>query len=365
MSLETLSQLFNFNVTQYNKPDLMIYRGHDGSIYKISTNEFKDRVINLALGLKELGVKPETKIILLSENRPEWHITDFACHLLSAVVVPIFPTLVAEQLEYIIQNSDSEFVVISNLVQANKIQPVRTNLKKIKNIIAMEEEAAKDDTIFFKKVLDLGSEQDDTAFFEDSIKLAKPDVIATIIYTSGTTGLPKGVMLSHQNIVSNFLACSKVIEINSSDRGLSFLPLSHAFGRTVDYLYFYKGLSIIYSNINNVAQDLQENKPTIMAAVPRFYEKVKSRIETKVEEEGGLKKRLFNWAVNVGRKKANLSLRGVSGGILLNVLFKIANNLVLSKIRLGTGGNIKYFISGGAPLSIEVAHFFYAIGLKI
>ncbi len=365
MKPETLSQLFDVNVTQYNKPDLLNYRGQDGAFYKISSNEFKDSVINFALGLKNFGIKPESKIILISENRPEWHIVDFACHLLNAVVVPIYPTLIAEQIEYIIQNSDSELVVLSDLVQANKIDTIRKNLKKVKNIVAMDQEAAKDEVVLFEQVLKSGREQDDTEFYDKAIQLAKPDVIATIIYTSGTTGVPKGVMLSHKNVVSNVLACDKVLDLNASDRGLSFLPLSHVFERMVDYLYFYKGLSIIYSGIENVAHDVEKTKPTIMASVPRFYEKVKSKITSTVEEKGGINEVLFNWALNVGRRKSEHSMAGEAEEFLLKIYYKMADKLVLSKIRDRLGGNIKYFIAGGAPLSKEVAHFFLAAGLKI
>jgi long-chain acyl-CoA synthetase len=365
MRLETLCQLFKFNVTNYNKPDLLIYRGHDGSFYNISSNEFKDRVINLALGLKQLGVKPSTKIILLSENRPEWHIVDFACHLLNAVVVPIFPTLIAEQIEYIVQNSESELVVVSNEIQANKIDQIRNTIKKVKHVLAMQPDAVKGETVAFEAVLEMGREQDDTDFFDTAVNSAKPEVVATIIYTSGTTGLPKGVMLTHKNMVSNFLACSQVLEVGTSDRGLSFLPLSHAFERTVDYLYFYRGVSIVYSTMETVAQDLAESKPTIMAAVPRFYEKVKARIEANAQQGGGIKKKIFDWAIRVGRKKADCRFKGKRGGFFLNLKYSLANKLVFSKITALTGGHMKFFISGGAPLSQEVAYFFHSVGLKV
>ncbi len=361
MNLETLCQLFKFNVTTYNRPDLLIYRGHDGALYNISSNEFKDRVINFALGLKVLGVKPNTKVTLLSE----WHIVDFACHLLNAVVVPIFPTLIADQIEYIIQNSESEFVVLSTGSQANKIDQVRHQLKKVKHFLAVESSVNGEDIIDFGSVLEMGRGEDDSDFLDTAVMAAKPDVIATIIYTSGTTGPPKGVMLTHKNIVSNFLACSRVLKVNTSDRGLSFLPLSHAFERTVDYLYFYRGMSIVYSKMETVVQDLMEAKPTVMAAVPRFYEKVKARIEAKAQEEGGIKKKIFDWALTVGQKKTESFFAGQNGSFLLNLKYALANKLVLSKIKALTGGNVKFFISGGAPLSTEVAKFFYWIGLKI
>jgi len=363
MGVETLTELLHVNVTRYNKPDLLMYRGRDGAFYKISSNEFKDRVVHFALGLKHLGVKPETKVSLLSENRPEWHIADFACHLLGAVVVPIFPTLIAEQIEYIVQNSDSEFVIVSNQNQLNKIQAIRRRSKKVKRVITME--GAEDQTVSFQQVLETGREQDDADFFGRAVNLAKPEDVATIIYTSGTSGEPKGVMLTHKNIVSNFLACYKILTLDTSDLGISVLPLSHAFERTVDYFYFYTGISILYSSIDTVAQDLPAAQPTVMAAVPRFFEKVRARVEAAVEEGGALKRKLFRWAMRVGREKAELELAGKKVGLRLNFKHSLADQLVFSKIRARTGGRMKYFISGSAALSYEVAMFFYACGLKI
>lgn len=343
----------------------MVYRGKAGAFYKISSNEFKDRVINFALGLKKLGIKPESKVILLSENRPEWHIADFACHLLNAVVVPIFPTLIAEQIQYIVQNSDSEAIILSNKQQAGKIHQIKPELKKVKTIVTMEPEAALEEDLCFEKVIECGREQDDAGFFEKAVQSADADTVATIIYTSGTTGAPKGVMLTHKNIVANVMGCSKVIDITSSDRGLSFLPLSHAFERTVDYLYFYRGATVIYSSIDRVAEDMLETQPTIMASVPRFYEKVKSKIESNVQQSGFIKQKLFHWAIQIGRQKFQTDMNSHKRGLKLSLFFGIANKLVLSKIRARTGDRIKYFISGGAPLSSDVAQFFFATGLKI
>ncbi|RMF66498.1 MAG: long-chain fatty acid--CoA ligase [Calditrichaeota bacterium] len=365
MSIQTLSQLFEHNVATFNKPDLLIYRGRDGKFHNLSTNEFKDRVIHCALGLRELGVKQETKLLLLSENRPEWHIVDFACHLLSAVIVPIFPTLVADQIAYIAENSESEFVLVSNQKQLSKIEAIRDELKRVKQIVTFEV-AETEGTLPFERLLQLGREQDERGFFPQAVQLAEPDVIATIIYTSGTTGTPKGVMLTHRNFVSNVLDCAQALRLDTSDRGLSFLPLSHAFERTVDYTYFYRGASIVYSaSPEMVARDLEESRPTVMASVPRFYEKIKSRVESSVEQQGGLKKKLFSWALDVGRQKGQNFLNQKRDGLALKLKYALADRLVLSKIRGRTGGQLRYFISGGAPLSAEVARFFLSVGLKI
>lgn len=366
MSIETLSQLFDYCVTNYNKPDLLIYRGQDDTYYKISSNEFKYRVVNFALGLRELGIKQDIKVVLLSENRPEWHVVDFACHLLGAVVVPIFPTLIPDQIEYIVNDCEAVMIVVSNQQQANKIKQIREQVKKVKHILAFEHDASDDNMLSFESVLETGSEQDDTEFYDKALKTAKTDMLATIIYTSGTTGVPKGVMLSHKNFVSNVLDCCQALRITQDDKCLSFLPLSHAFERTVDYTYLYSGATIIYSSsMDNVAEDLEKTGPTIMASVPRFYEKVKAKIEAKAAKEGGLKKKIFDWAIKTGGQKAARTLEGKSGGAILNLKYFLACKLVLGKIQARTGGNLKYFISGGAPLSAEVAQFFFAAGLRI
>jgi len=366
MNIETLSQLFDYNVSNFNKPDLLVYRGQDDEYYNISSNEFKSSVVNFALGLRELGIKQDTKVVLLSENRPEWHVVDFACHLLGAVVVPIFPTLIPEQIEYIVNNSEAELIVVSNSQQAAKIGEIKDQIKKVKNVIAFEENAAKEDILFFEVLLQKGREQNDRDFYDKAVKLAKPEMISSIIYTSGTTGIPKGVMLSHRNFVSNVLDAVDMIEITAQDKCLSFLPLCHAFERMLDYAYFYAGATIVYSAHNdNVALDLEKTGPTIMAAVPRFYEKVKAKIEAKAARAGGLKKKIFEWAIKVGGEKGKYILQDKSGGFILNLKYSLADKLVLAKIQAKTGGNLKYFISGGAPLSAEVARFFFAAGLRI
>lgn len=365
MSVQTLSQLFNYNVTHFNRSDLLIYRGQDGAFHKISTNEFKDRVVSFALGLKELGVKSDTKVLLLAENRPEWHIVDFACHLLGAVLVPIFPTLIPDQIEFIANNSESRIVIVSNEMQLAKIQQIRAQLKRVKQVIVFNGTEATEDTLSFDQVLRSGSEFDGEEFLARSVNVVQADEIATLIYTSGTTGTPKGVMLSHKNIVSNFLACTHYLKLDESDVAVSFLPLSHAFERTVDYFYFYNGLSIVYSSNETVAQDLEVWRPTIMAAVPRFYEKVRARVLARAEAGSKIKKGLFDWAVDVGRQRVEAVLGRRDGKEPSQWQYRLAEKLVFSKIQARTGGRMKYFISGSAPLSSEVATFFFSVGFTV
>ena len=190
MSVQTLNQLLEHTLSTYNKPNLLRYRGRDGQFHNISTNEFKSRIINLALGLRDLGAKKGTKVTLLSENRPEWHVTDFACHLLGAVVVPIFPTLIPDQIEYIINNSESEFVLVSNQNQLSKILDIRAEMPRMKRVIVFDKDAATDEVASFASILETGRGIDDNGFFASALKAVEPDDLATIIYTSGTTGTP-------------------------------------------------------------------------------------------------------------------------------------------------------------------------------
>lgn len=366
MSIQTLSELFDLTTSRYNKPDHLVYRGKDGHFHNISTNEFRSRVINLALAFKELDMNKGCKLLLLSENRPEWHITDFAAHLLGVVIVPIFPTLIPDQIAYIIQHSECETIVVSNSKQLKKIRRIWDQLNGIKQVIVFDKEDTDEGSRSFEELLLIGRDIDEERFYPEALKSVSSDDLATLIYTSGTTGVPKGVMLSHGNFAANFVAATNLLDLTDADKGLSFLPLCHAFERTVDYVYFYCGCSINYCSGNEmIVPDLLESSPTIMASVPRFYEKVKTKIESKAEMDGGLKKLIFNWAMGIGSRKVDNYLDGRSDSLIFALQHRIADKLVFSKIKQRVGGKLKYFISGGAPLSAEVARFFLSAGLKI
>jgi len=367
MQPETLSQLFVHNVTTFSKSNLLSYTTDEAVRVQISSDEFRNTVVKLACGLKQLGVQQQSKVIVLAENCPQWHMVDFACHLLGAIVVPIFPTLVPKQILYVLENSESEFIVVSNAAQLEKIVQIQQAAPGIKWIISMQpvqQEGAKLTTL--DRVVRDGAEKLPPDFLAAAVKLAKPDDIATIIYTSGTTGVPKGVMLSHKNFIANMRASGDILPVSPADQGLSFLPLSHAFERTIDYVYFNKGVSIHYtSNIENVVNDIQSVRPTIMGSVPRFYEKIKSRILAAAEEGGAVKKMLFSWALSVGLDYRRQRLGPGKVALLTTLKHHLASKLVLTKIQAKLGGRINFFISGGAPLSAEVAQFFFAAGLPI
>ena len=364
--VETLSQLFLNTIKSYAKDDLMLYK-KDGSYTPISTDEFGKDVKHFALGLRELGYEAGDKLIILSENRPEWVMTDLASLCLGGISVPIYTSLVPEQIQYIIDNSDAKVVVFSDEEMWGKIKAIRSELAKVEHYITCQADGP-EGTLTFADVQKRGEKlaEDQPDLFEELALKVKPEDVASIIYTSGTTGVPKGVMLKHSNFVSNVHAVLKIIEFTHKDTVLSFLPLSHVLERMVTFAYLSKGCSIAYAeSIETVAENLLEVRPHIMVSVPRVFEKIYAKVMDNVLASSSLKRKIFFWAVKIGREygKNKLLNQPVSGSLQFKK--KIAHKLVFSKIIEKTGGRVRFFVSGGAPLSKDIAEFFYAMGLII
>lgn len=364
--VETLSQLFLNTIKSYAKDDLMLYK-KDGSYTPISTDEFGKDVKHFALGLRELGYEAGDKLIILSENRPEWVMTDLANLCLGGISVPIYTSLVPEQIQYIIDNSDAKVVVFSDEEMWGKINVIRSELAKVEHYITCQADGP-EGTLTFADVQKRGEKlaEDQPDLFEELALKVKPEDVASIIYTSGTTGVPKGVMLKHSNFVSNVHAVLKIIEFTHKDTVLSFLPLSHVLERMVTFAYLSKGCSIAYAeSIETVAENLLEVRPHIMVSVPRVFEKIYAKVMDNVLASSSLKRKIFFWAVKIGREygKNKLLNQPVSGSLQFKK--KIAHKLVFSKIIEKTGGRVRFFVSGGAPLSKDIAEFFYAMGLII
>ncbi|HEX9309308.1 MAG TPA: long-chain fatty acid--CoA ligase [Gemmatimonadaceae bacterium] len=368
----TLNQLFFDAVSRYDRPDALQVK--TGGVYKpISHAVVADRVRHLARGLSSLGVRRGDRVAILAENRPEWAIADFACLTAGLTDVPIYPTLPADQIAYILKDSGAVAIFVSNKAQAEKIREIRSQLPALKTVIGFDEIPA----LTNMSITELekrgasgggGSEtKESIATYREDALLVKPDDLATIIYTSGTTGEPKGVMLSHDNIYSNVQASRTKIPFEGEDTALSFLPLSHIFERMGGhYLMFATGTSIAYAeSIDTVPVNLQEARPTIVLSVPRLYEKMYARILETALTGGFLKKKIFFWARGVAERWANEKLAGKEPGGLLATQYAIAQKLVFSKLKARTGGRLRYFVSGGAPLSPEINKFFYAAGLVI
>jgi long-chain acyl-CoA synthetase len=365
----TLNQLFFDAVKRFNKPDaLQVKVG--GRYEPISHATMFSRVRHAALGLAELGVRHGDRVALLSENRPEWAIADYACLASGVIDVPIYPNETSEAAAYIINNSGAAAAFVSTAEQAAKIAAARPHCPNLKHVIGFSDVRVQgvDHTLLeleARGAAVLTPERED-AFTRDAMAV-KPDHLATIIYTSGTTGEPKGVMLTHDNLYSNVKASAEVIPFTGHDTCLSFLPLSHVFERMAGhYLMMATGTSIAYAeSIDTVPVNLTEVRPTLVLSVPRLYEKMYARVLENALAGGGVKKQIFFWARAVADRWADQKLAGREPAGLLALQYAVAQHLVFSKLQARTGGRMRYFVSGGAPLASEINKFFYAAGLVI
>jgi long-chain acyl-CoA synthetase len=364
--VETLSQLFLNTCRTYRKDNLLMSK-REGRYVPISTADFEARVRHLSAGLRELGLQAGDKVVIFSENRPEWVMTDFAVLCAGGITVPIYTSLMPEQVKYIINDSDATFVVCSNRDLWSKVEAVRKDLPKVRHFIIIDEEATAG-TMTLGEVAGRGKTAAGAGpgAFDAAAAAIKPDDLASIIYTSGTTGIPKGVMLSHGNFVSNSKALDAVTEFVHADTILSFLPLSHVLERMTTFSFLYKGASIAYAeSVDTVAENLVEVRPTIMVSVPRLFDKIYARVMDNVLTQSPLKRKIFFWALRVGKKYGGKKLRKEPISWTLTAQRNLAGKLVFSKIVERTGGRVKFFVSGGAPLSKDVAEFFYALGIII
>lgn len=364
--IETLAKIFLNTEKTYQKEAMMLVK-RKGQYRPISTAEFSRRVRNISAGLRALGLKREDKLIILSENRPEWVMVDLAAICLGAITVPIYTSLTPQQIRYIINDSEARFVVCSNPEMWAKLEGIKSELPLVVKYIMIDDPAPAG--VIPLKELEKEGERENRLNPEDFEKIALsigPDDLATIIYTSGTTGVPKGAMLRHYNLVSNVQALRSVIEFTSKDTVLSFLPLSHVLERMCTFAWIYVGATIAYAeSVDTVAQNLVEVRPTIMVSVPRLFDKFYARVIDNVLSSSNLKKKIFFWALKVGRKYARTKINKESISFWLNFRYRLAYKLVFSKIVEKTGGRVRFFVSGGAPLSRDIAEFFYAMGILV
>jgi len=364
--VDTISQLFLNTVKSYPKDDLVLYK-KDGAYVPMSTQQVSDWVRLFALGLRSLGAATGDKLIILAENSPFWVMTDVSNLCIGGITVPIYISLMPEQIKYIIDNSDAKIVVCSSPELWEKVRVIKDELTKVNHFITFQAEAppgAK--TVAAVQAQGKELDADQPGLFEQLAGEVKPSDIASIIYTSGTTGIPKGVMLTHDNFISNVKAVDEVIPFSPEDTALSFLPLSHVLERMVSFVYLYEGISIGYAeSIETLGVNLNEIKPTIMVAVPRIFEKIYAAVIDNVLTSSPLKRKIFFWAAELGKVYGRKKLQGESIPGALSFKHKLAHKLVFSKIIAKTGGNVRFFVSGGAALSKDIAEFFYAMGLVV
>ncbi|HEX2717908.1 MAG TPA: long-chain fatty acid--CoA ligase [Gemmatimonadaceae bacterium] len=368
----TLCQLFFEAVEQHDRPDALRHRVN-GDWRDISHRELLARVRRTGRGLQSLGVRPGDRVAILSENRPEWAIADFACLTSHVVDVPIYPQLPADQVAYILRDSGAIAAFVSDAAQAAKIVAKRAELPALRHVVVFDAGGAPGADLTLDALEERGGADDERAAAEyrGNALTVRPDDVATLIYTSGTTGAPKGVMLTHDNFWSNVNACITRVPDAFADGehnvALSFLPLSHVFERMAGhYEAFRTGTTIAYAeSIDTVARDLEEVRPTIACSVPRLYEKMYARVLENALAAGTIRKRVFFWARHAATRWADATLAGRDPGALLGLQYRIARRLVFSKLHARTGGRLRYFVSGGAPLAPAINQFFYAAGLQI
>ena len=345
----------------------------DGQWKEWSGREFIRQAKTAALGLASLGVKSGDRVALMSENRPEWYLTDLAVLGLHAVDVPIYPNNLADEVAYILNDSGAGVLLVSTKTQLYKAVEARNSVESLGPIVVFDElddSEKADDILDWSGLLKLGEGYENKSLFDDTWPEVTLDDLATIIYTSGTTGPPKGVMLTHGNLISNVETTYRVNResVLGHQRALSFLPLSHVLERTIGYYTaFYHGDGEIYiwQDIKNLKQAFLEVRPTMMVSVPRIYEKIYNGIKEIRNEASPVKKVIIDWALRIGNRYVAVLERGETPPIALEAKYRLAYKLLFSKIYEGLGGSVRLMISGGGPLAAHIARFMLAANILI
>ena len=348
-----------YQLETYNLKKALITK-RDNKWDAISSQEYLDQANAISRGLLILGVEPNDKIALISStNRTEWSVMDIGILQLGAQNVPIYPTISKEDYEYVLNHSEAIYCFVSDQSIIEKLNQIKGNTK-LKGVYTFDDIVGEKS---WKEVLELGKDQSNQDIVEARKKNVKPDDLATLIYTSGTTGRPKGVMLSHNNLVSNVLSSNKNVPLNyGKDIALSFLPICHVFERMILYLYQYCGVSVYFAeSIEKLSENAQDIKPNVMTAVPRLYEKIYDKIYAKGEELTGLKKKLFFWAVNLGLKYEPYG----ANGWWYEKQLALARKLIFTKWQAALGGELKLMVSGSAALQPRLTRVFAAAGMPI
>ena len=368
MDYKNLAEIIPGNAARLGDRTAYMYK-KDGDYRAINFNEVNNWVRKISGGLASLGIKRADKVAIVSENRYEWAFTDYAILALGAVNVPIYPSLLPSQIEYILNDSGAKVVLCSNKIQYDKLNKIRGNCPNIIKVIAYDYSSDMKDAMSLEEFLEKGVEfnEKNPAYIDDELKKINVDDMVTIIYTSGTTGEPKGAMLTHGNLISNIQGGLDALDVDETDVFLSFLPLCHVFERMAGhFLAASIGATIAYAeSIDTVAENMGEIHPTVMTSVPRLYEKIYARVLENVEAGSGVKRKIFYWAIGVGREYVNHLMDKKPIGFGLQFKRNLAYKLVFSKLAERVGGKLRFFISGGAPLSKEIGEFFGAAGLFI
>ena len=367
MDTITINQMVQNTIQQHGSKTALSHKV-DKEYQDISYTSLAERIKHFCLGLTELGLQKGDRVALLSENRPEWAITDLAILAGGGVTVPMFATSTSGQVEYIVRDSGAKIICVSSERQLQKIKEWDENVPTSLQHIVIFDELEDDSVRTFDQVCQLGQQvENGDEVYQQASEAVTPDDLASIIYTSGTTGDPKGAMLTHINFMSNVQAATRIVTIGADDIFLSFLPLSHVFERMGGhYLPLSSGATIAYAESPfTIRQNMQEVRPTIMMSVPRVYEAMHERILNSVKEGSPTKQKIFHWSVGVGSKVSQAIQQKQKPSFGLSMKASIANKLVFEKLKAVTGGRLRFFVSGGAPLSKAIAEFFHAAGILI
>ncbi|MCK6620922.1 MAG: long-chain fatty acid--CoA ligase [Calditrichaceae bacterium] len=369
MNYSSLSEMFFTTCRKFSERTGILYK-EEGGYQPLKFKEIQAAVASLAGGLISLGVKKGDRVVIFSENCKEWAFFDYAILSLGAISVPIYATLLPKDVEYIINDCEAKIVVVSNLIQFGKLLEIEKGIRNVEKYVLIDPAGVNHPkAIPLERFYEIGQAylEENPGVVEKSVAGLTRSDLATFIYTSGTTGEPKGVMLTHENFLSNIEASARAIPVTENDTFLSFLPLSHVFERMAGHFFVnHQGAAIAYAeSIETVPQNLQEVRPTVMTSVPRLFEKIYARVVGSVEEGSPLKRKLFHWAIGVGRVVTEYRQKNkpLPGG--LKIKYAVANKLVFSKLKERVGGRIRFFASGGAPLAKEIGEFFTAAGLMI
>lgn len=360
MEITRTFDLLEQHVKLYDKEDALASKV-DGKWIKISSREYQKNANLISYALLSMGLKRGDKIAIITNNRFEWNFVDMGASQIGVVTIPIYPTISVEEYEYILKHAEPVLIFIADKSLYNKLGPVIRKISSIKKVYTFNEVENVDN---WKSLLSMGEKHADkfSETLQQRKKEIKPDDLFTIIYTSGTTGFPKGVMLSHNNLVSNCIATSTVHPYGPESRCLSFLPISHIYERMLNYHFQYKGISIYYArSMGTIIEDVKDVKPDLFSTVPRLLERVYDGILQKGKDLPYLKKQIFFWAVNLGMK---FKLHGQNSGFY-KMRHRIADKLIFSKWREALGGNTKVVVSGGAALQPRLATIFWAAGIKV
>jgi long-chain acyl-CoA synthetase len=365
----TLVGVFERAVSTYHKDGMLNFK-RGGEWRSISSDEFLSRARAVALGLYALGVRRGDRVALLSENCPEWTLSDAGCQMLGAIDVPVYPTQAPPQVCYILKDSGARVLLIQNRAAYERVAEAIKDCAGVEHVVLLVEDDAGDvaGALTFAQLEERGRAlaAERPVLIEELTRAVKPEDVATLIYTSGTTGEPKGVILTHSNLVTNVIDMAERLEFRADDVSLSVLPLSHVFERTAMYMYIHHGMSVFYAeSIEKIGDNMREVHPTILVAVPRLYEKIYARIKDKAAEGGKARAALLGWAVEVGKRWARYALNREEVPPLLGLQHRVASRLVFSKWHKGMGGRVRLLVSGGAALPEEVGYIFAGAGLPI